>query len=140
LKTSFFERYLKGQRGVVLHEPKSQVELHHLLAYFDVGLALETGKDINNQLAISNKLMAYFQAGLFVLATNTKAQRSFMQEHCSHGLIISLSKAELINSLVELLKQKDQIRNERIKRYQQAGAFDSQIALQPLAQILQNNI
>jgi hypothetical protein len=53
-------------------------ELIERTARHDVGLALEPGDRLNNDLATSNKILAYLVAGLAVAATSTRGQRMVM--------------------------------------------------------------
>ena len=69
--------------------PMSQAELHAEISNHDIGLALEFDTtDLNRKLSLTNKIWAYLQAGLFILATNTPAQKLFMAEHPSCGLLV----------------------------------------------------
>ena len=43
-----------------------------------MGLALEPGKDLNNKLATSNKLLLYLLGGLAIAATNVPGQRAIL--------------------------------------------------------------
>jgi len=54
-------------------------------AHHDIGLALEQGHSPNHDLCISNKIFAYLQAGLPVLATDTNGQR-FVHQHASDAV------------------------------------------------------
>jgi hypothetical protein len=95
----------------------SQKLLHQLLADFDIGLALEPVKDENNDLAISNKMLSYLQAGLFVVASNTKAQESYLMELPNHGICFDYKINNLGIVLNKLLIEIDLIRAKREIRY-----------------------
>ena len=82
----------------------SQEQLHLKLSEYDVGLALEPGKDLNNELALSNKIMAYSQAGLYILATNTKAQVDFMKKYPEMGIIFPSNTGGMKSGLTQLFK------------------------------------
>lgn len=65
----------------VVHLPPSNPEaLVRAAGAYDVGLALEPGRDENNAIALSNKLFTYFLAGSAVCATSTRGQRSVVTE------------------------------------------------------------
>lgn len=64
--------------NIKLHGSMTQEELHKFISHMDIGLALEPGKDFNNTIALSNKVIAYAQAGLYILATNTFGQSQFL--------------------------------------------------------------
>ncbi len=115
---SFYETHVKGIENVLLHKPVPQKELHSGLSSFDIGLALEPKKDLNNDLAVSNKLLAYLQAGLFVLATNTRAQKQLLNSMAGHGFITELEARAFENTLQELLDKKEDIRFEARNRFE----------------------
>jgi hypothetical protein len=64
--------------NIILHDIMEQSKLHAFLASMDIGLALEPGRDLNNSIALSNKIITYAQAGLFILATDTLGQSQFL--------------------------------------------------------------
>lgn len=115
---SFYETHVKGIENVLLHKPVPQKELHSGLSSFDIGLALEPKKDLNNDLAVSNKLLAYLQAGLFVLATNTRAQKQLLNSMAGHGNITELETRAFENTLQELLDKKEDIRSGATNRFE----------------------
>ena len=91
--------------------------MHQQLGNFDIGLALEPAKDENNELAISNKMLAYLQAGLFVVASNTKAQESYLNELPNHGICFNYKINDLGIVLNKLIAEIDLIRAKREIRY-----------------------
>lgn len=60
--------------------PAPPEQLVERAAQHDVGLALEKGKDLNNDLAVSNKLLVYLLAGCPVVATETTGQRRICRD------------------------------------------------------------
>ncbi len=106
---SFQETVLETSISVEILPPLPHVELHSRLCYNDIGLALEQGKDLNNKLALSNKIITYTQAGLYVLATNTKAQSQFIKECPDRGMLCGQSASEIRLALEKLLSNKKAI-------------------------------
>lgn len=98
--------------------PMNQSELHKNLANYDVGLALEPGKDLNNNLAISNKIIAYAQAGLYILATDTPAQNQFMKEDTERGLVCGQSTDDMIKALKHLVSANEKIKSNAMQRFE----------------------
>ena len=117
LNPDFHETSLKLIPNIIIHNSMSQKLLHQLLADFDIGLALEPVKDENNDLAISNKILSYLQAGLFVVASNTKAQDSYLKELPNHGICFDYKINNLGIVLNKLLIEIDLIRAKREIRY-----------------------
>lgn len=122
LNRLFFNTHLKGIPNVYVHSPISQQQLHIELSMYDVGLALEPGKDLNNHLAVSNKLWAYLQSGLFVLATNTIGQKSVIA-NSEGAILIENNTQAMFAAMEELVKQKETIRQQRKKRYEKMQAI-----------------
>ena len=83
-KESFLKPYLDF---ISFAPPLPQKELNLYLCQFDVGLAIELSTaDFNRDICLTNKIFAYTQAGLFVLATDTSAQKQFIEEH-NEGIV-----------------------------------------------------
>jgi glycosyltransferase involved in cell wall biosynthesis len=127
MKEPFFQEEVSGVAGVIYHPPMPQKELHRLLSSFDVGLALEPGRDENNQLALSNKLLAYAQAGLFIVASHTKAQDLFLQDSRLAYVQTDLVEEQLVDSLLQLYYRKDEVRQNRSERFATGRQYDWEI-------------
>jgi hypothetical protein len=93
------------------------------LANHDVGLALEPGKDLNNTLAISNKIMAYAQAGLYILATDTLAQKAFMEEEPERGMVCGQTDKEMAGALMQMIDNKELIKARAMERYEKGNVL-----------------
>ena len=131
-KEKFCEQYLKNKNGIKILSPMPSSALHKAMANYDVGLAIEPGKDINNSIALSNKILTYFQAGLYILASDTPAQIKFLEEHPNHGIATSLSKYALNNTINTLLQSKNQIRYEKEKRFKNTAMYNWENESKPL--------
>lgn len=117
MNNQFFEQHLKDVDNIKIHAPLPQLALHRQLANFDIGLALEPAKDRNNELAVSNKLLAYLQAGLFVLATNTDAQQYMMNTWPEHGYCFDYKKGDVDKVFNDIISQIERIRSNRKWRF-----------------------
>lgn len=120
-KEPFFSEYIQDNPDVSYMEPIDQSDLNRLICHFDVGLAIEQGKDYNNMIALSNKLISYYQAGLYILASDTPAQKRFFQEHPDHGMAVPLQSEFVADALRTLLKDQQGIRLNKAKRFRQAS-------------------
>lgn len=86
--------------NIIIHHVMEQTNLHAFLASMDIGLALEPGKDLNNTIALSNKIMAYAQAGCYIVATDTFGQSRFLEVlDYNGGTIINTSLEDTLQNL-----------------------------------------
>ncbi len=117
----FVNEWLMDLPNLFLHDALPQDELHQRLSAFDIGLAIEPGKDMNNELALSNKILAYYQAGLYILASDTNAQNKFISDNGEHGISTSLHDGMLSGAINQLVAAKDRIRKTAIPRFDTAS-------------------
>lgn len=135
LNPVFYKKYIEGVQNIYLHGALPQADLHKALSLYDVGLAIEPGKDLNNELAISNKLLAYFQAGLYIVASDTSAQKQFIQEYPEHGVLTTLKKTCFEHTLIDLWNNKTFIRSQMVGRFLNAKKNSWETESQKLVQI-----
>ena len=83
--------------------------LHQFISEFDIGVASEASINLNNSLAISNKIITYAQAGLFILATHTIGQDKFLQESELEYVQVNPDIESYKNALSRLIIQKKDI-------------------------------
>ncbi|MEQ8552214.1 MAG: hypothetical protein RIC06_20970 [Cyclobacteriaceae bacterium] len=98
--------------------PQLQMDLHRSLGKYDIGLALEPGKDLNNELALSNKIWAYLQAGLYIIATDTEGQKAFIRQYEDHGMLTSIEQGDLKSCLEKIVEDREMIRKGKLRRFQ----------------------
>jgi hypothetical protein len=80
------------------HKPVYSEELFNIAKQFDIGFGSETGFCLNNNIALSNKILTYVQSGLAVIASNTIAQAVFIAQYPQAGYIYN-NAGELANIL-----------------------------------------
>nr|WP_321452401.1 hypothetical protein [uncultured Carboxylicivirga sp.] len=98
--------------------PLAQEQLHNELSKHDIGLALELNTaDLNRKLCLTNKIITYAQAGLYILATDTPAQKAFIKEHTILGKTCSQNLTEIIGILKEI-KSNSFTDNAKMKRFE----------------------
>lgn len=104
--------------SLLLIPPLSQPALHAELANYDIGLALEfDSSDLNRQLCLTNKIIAYAQAGLYILATDTPAQKAFMEEQPFRGLVCGQTPEAMAEALSKIMENKQQIKQKAMARF-----------------------
>ena len=129
----FCAEWITGADNILLHPALPQEALHQQLSKYDVGLALEKpASNLNRDLCITNKILAYYQSGLYILASNTSAQDEFITAHPEHGMLGELTTAQLLQALQQLSATRDAIRQHAAQRYQKAAAQHWEKASLPL--------
>jgi hypothetical protein len=113
----FKNQFLDKQKGIQLGGVLPQKMLHQKLSAFDIGLALEPGKDLNNELALSNKILAYLQSGLFIIATDTMEQLRLFNKEPNFGITLDKKLSNLEKTLLQLHKELAEIRKSKITRF-----------------------
>jgi glycosyltransferase involved in cell wall biosynthesis len=82
---AFIDELTNSGISLTFQKPVHPDELTAFAAQFDIGLALEPGFAMNNNLALSNKIFTYMQAGLAIIASNTAAQQDLLKTNPSIG-------------------------------------------------------
>ena len=90
--------------NLFIHPTVPNYELLSRIAEHDIGLALEVSNIPSRNLTITNKLFQYLQAGLAVIATDTKGQSEILSVYPEIGKLIpcnhAIALADAINYLV----------------------------------------
>ncbi|MEQ9063208.1 MAG: hypothetical protein RIE58_03465 [Vicingaceae bacterium] len=125
LREQFRINELESRSYVESHKPMTQHELHKYLSNFDLGLAIEMpDRDMNRDICLTNKIFAYAQAGLYVLASDTSAQKDFIEKYPWLGKTGGMSINELSESLERVLRDLTSIRALKNERYQNSKSLD----------------
>lgn len=107
---SFIDKINNSNISIKFHDPVHSDKLIEFAAQFDIGLALEPGFSINNDIALSNKLFTYMQAGLAIIASNTAAQQDFMNQNPQIGSLYPKKDSEILaNILLSYYQNKDKL-------------------------------
>lgn len=123
LEPQFYKDWIEGTGNIFMHAPLQQSELHKELSLYDVGLAIEKpSSNFNRDICLTNKLLAYFQAGLFILASETSAQKKFIEKYPGHGMLSSLSNNDdLETAFQKLAANKNAFRFTAKERFEKAN-------------------
>ena len=124
LRQDFYNKEIKSRNYIICIPSLLQKDLHTSLSRYDIGLAIENKEvDTNRDICLTNKIWAYFQAGLFILASDTKAQELFINDHEEHGVCITLEKSSIEKEIETLLKNIEIIRSGSQVRFQNAKEY-----------------
>lgn len=128
MDSRFYDEWISKYKDIVTLKPAlSQKELHKLICRYDVGLAIEQtsqSKDNGNrELCLSNKIFAYLLSGDYILATDTPAQRLFVDVHLGGGMICGQSSDSMATAIEKILANIDEIRAAKKIRFESAKQF-----------------
>ena len=104
------------QTRMSFHDLVPPDSLPGLIARHDIGLALETPLNRNRDLAVTNKILQYLNAGLAVVATPTAGQREVLAHGPEAGVFLGNDAAANARLLDELLSDR-----ARLQARQQAA-------------------
>jgi len=90
-----------GVQGLHIHSPVAPDELFEFASKFDIGLALETDYCLNRDIALTNKIFTYMQAGLSIIASNTSAQKQLMENHPGAGKVYEKRNVAMLAEMVK---------------------------------------
>lgn len=113
VKTDFIDKLLyTAPINIRFHDPVAPDSLTEFASQFHIGLALEPAFSTNNNLALSNKIFTYLQAGLAVIASDTSAQERLLNEYPGIGKIYQKTN---IKSLAAILLYYHQNRKQLLE-------------------------
>ncbi len=123
-----FQKKIKDNNQLFLNikPPLQQDQLHKELSNYDIGLALEfNNSELNRQICLTNKIISYLQAGLFIFATDTDAQKQFMYNVQNHnvGVLCGQSKQELTECLEKIIEYPYKVYRYKDERFNTGKKF-----------------
>ena len=80
--------------------PIQEEQLFLLASQHDIGLALEPGFSPNNHMALSNKIFTYLLAGNALIASDTDAQKQFMEQYPGIGKVYPIGNAQALAQII----------------------------------------
>ncbi|WP_205529772.1 glycosyltransferase family protein [Pedobacter chitinilyticus] len=85
---------------IIYLDTVSPNQIFEIAALHHIGLALEISKPYNRDICLTNKIFTYINAGLAIIASETKAQKKLLQENKNIGLLFQIGNVvELANQL-----------------------------------------
>jgi glycosyltransferase involved in cell wall biosynthesis len=85
---------------IIFSEPVSPDKIFAIAGEHHIGLALETEESLNRNICLTNKIFTYLLSGLAVLATDTLAQKQFLQSHPGIGNFYTKGNANELAGLI----------------------------------------
>lgn len=107
--------------SIIYYKPISANQIFELANTFDIGLALEPGFCTNNKIALSNKIFTYLISGLAIIASDTQAQKEFMNSNTLIGELYSIGDVTALAGIItKLFNDRELLNNYRKNAYQLA--------------------
>ena len=102
-----FRQRLSGminrKEAIQFLSPVPADDLFAVAASFDIGMASEVPHNENRDRCLTNKLFVYLTAGNCVLASDTKAQRLFMEQYPGIGYLYHYNDSKALSERLDFL-------------------------------------
>jgi glycosyltransferase involved in cell wall biosynthesis len=85
IQTAFNHQVAGSNSKIYFHAPIAPDGIINFASQFDIGFASEQNVPFNRDICLTNKLFTYLQGGLTILASDTKAQATFIIQHTVAG-------------------------------------------------------
>ena len=125
IKTDLFNLAIEvglKKNQIIFLDPVSPFEIFEIAAQHHIGLALEFEDTINRNICLTNKIFTYLLSGLAIIATDTLAQKQFLNTYKGIGNYYSKQN---IQEFVELISNyqnnPDLLNQHRLKALQLAN-------------------
>ncbi|NTE04818.1 glycosyltransferase family 4 protein [Agrobacterium tumefaciens] len=103
------------------YHPISSDKIIELAATFDLGLALEQNIPLNRDICLTNKIFTYLISGLAIIASDTQAQKEFMNSNTLIGELYSIGDVTALAGIItKLFNDRELLNNYRKNAYQLA--------------------
>lgn len=79
---------------LIFLDPVVPDDIFQLASQYDVGLAIELKIPYNRDICLTNKIFTYLTSGLAIIASETQAQKQFMQAHPAAGKTYPIGEIE----------------------------------------------
>jgi glycosyltransferase involved in cell wall biosynthesis len=133
------KKLAKRPAAIHFHLSTTLENIFSVAAQFDVGLAAEVPHCINRELCLTNKLFTYILSSNCILASDTQAQKLFLNTYPGVGLLYEHNKpeslAQQINKLYndkhllgELRKNAHELAAERLNWEKESEILLSQVS------------
>jgi hypothetical protein len=133
LKPDFAAKFdILSNTKIKLISPVSQKELHLLLSNYDVGLALDFPINRNREIALTNKIVSYVQAGLFIFSSITPAQELFILENCLEAHLVKNELQDIKLGLEKLIKERNLNGFNKLDQFEKGKLISWQHISKPL--------
>jgi glycosyltransferase involved in cell wall biosynthesis len=102
-------------------DPVMEVDIVSIASNHHVGLASEPGRDLNNELALSNKIMMYLLAGNALICSDTVSQKNFLDLNPSVGTLYLKDNSTDLSRVLTYYMDNPELLNDHRKNALQLG-------------------
>ncbi len=120
LKTELLSILTNNKHSIVFKNARPEKELITESANHHIGLALENGANLNRDLCLTNKLFTYLLAGNAIVASDTNAQKLFMDENPQVGDMYNAGDSDMLAGVLKGLYNNEALLAKRKVSYQLA--------------------
>lgn len=100
-KASLYSSLKKDGSSMHFYDPIAPDEIFKFATQFDIGLATEPGFSLNNNYALSNKILTYIKTGLAIIASNTPAQSQLLNKYPEIGKLFANNSTKDLASILD---------------------------------------
>jgi glycosyltransferase involved in cell wall biosynthesis len=132
MKKGFKEVLETGFKGLkkhtlVIHDFVPHYRLPAFIGQFDIGLAIEENINDNKMLTVSNKMLQYLQAGIPVIASNTKGQQEVAAYFPGTVRVIDIEKPGVLGEAIDsLAKKSNRYKEEQVDTFNKIFSWEAQ--------------
>lgn len=123
---------------ITIHAPMSQKDLHLFLSTFTVGLVTDPPINRNREIAVTNKIIAYAQAGLFILAVSAEGHNQFLEDSELDFDIVDYSEIAIRDALGRLIKINKKKKFNQKRQFELAKKYSWELISNKLIEVWQN--
>lgn len=88
------------KQQILFHKPIPADDLISFASQFDIGLASENSTPFNRDICLTNKIFTYLQAGLTIIASDTTAQKAFLNEYPGIGKVYQKNDVRSLTNIL----------------------------------------
>jgi hypothetical protein len=126
---------------IIFMDAVEEKRIFDIASEHHIGFASETGKDFNNNIALSNKIFTYLLAGNAILFSETDAQRQFFESNSNIGFLYSQGNSkELANLILKYILEPEILLNHRINSFNLSKYLNWDLESEKLLNIIKTSV
>ena len=132
----------ENPNSIYFIEPVPPDEIFKVASKYDIGLATEIPHTQNREICLTNKLFSYLLAGNCILASDTAAQKLFLEENTGIGLLYKNGEAtDIARQIRKLYENPLMVNNCKRKSLELAGTtLNWEIESQKFLKLIENTL